>query len=127
MLILQMLVRNKQDCMLVPFPQYPLYSAGVALAGGTVVPYFPNEDKEWAIDPQELERVVRDVSQSWLLLGCLGGWLVPGASRLQRLRCHCPKGPGGHHDNISFSCTPAVRQGGQQRCLCKWPDRAWIM
>ena len=85
MLILQMLVRNKQDCMLVPFPQYPLYSAGVALAGGTVVPYFPNEDKEWAIDPKELERVVKDVSQSWLVVGCLRGCLLPGASRLHRL------------------------------------------
>ena len=92
MLILQMLVRNKQDCMLVPFPQYPLYSAGVALAGGTVVPYFPNEDKEWAIDPQELERVVKDVGQLLLVVGLLCGWLLPGASRLQWLRCHSSRG-----------------------------------
>ena len=102
MLILQMLVRNKQDCMLVPFPQYPLYSAGVALAGGTVVPYFPNEDKEWAIDPKELERVVKDVSQSSLVFGVSGGWLLPTASRAIALRCLCPKGPEAPRQRCEF-------------------------
>ena len=119
MLILQMLVRNKQDCMLVPFPQYPLYSAGVALAGGTVVPYFPNEDKEWAIDPQELERVVKDVSQSLLVVGLLWGWLLPGASQLQWLRCHSSRGRAAPQQRSEFQLSLLLSVRWKTRKVCE--------
>lgn len=47
---------------MIPYPQYPLYSATLALVGGTVVPYFPDEKKNWQIDPDHLEDVLKQVS-----------------------------------------------------------------
>ena len=46
---------------MIPYPQYPLYSATLALIGGTVVPYFPDEKKNWKIDPDHLEDVLQQV------------------------------------------------------------------
>lgn len=60
-LILQMLIRNEKDAIMIPYPQYPLYSATLALVGGTVVPYFPDEKKNWQIDPDHLEDVLQQV------------------------------------------------------------------
>jgi alanine transaminase len=36
-LMMQLLIRNENDGILVPIPQYPLYSASIALHGGTLV------------------------------------------------------------------------------------------
>lgn len=65
--ILQILIRNEKDAILIPFPQYPLYSAAIALLGGTVVPYYPDENKGWQIDPSHLEDVVAQVCFPFLL------------------------------------------------------------
>jgi alanine transaminase len=43
------------DAVLVPIPQYPLYSATLALYGGTLLPYYLQEDKEWGLDVAELK------------------------------------------------------------------------
>ena len=37
---------------MVPIPQYPLYSASIALYGGQLVPYYLNEEYGWALDLQ---------------------------------------------------------------------------
>ena len=36
-MILKLIIRGRQDGVLCPIPQYPLYSAGLALNGGTLV------------------------------------------------------------------------------------------
>ena len=59
--ILQIMIRNEKDAILIPYPQYPLYSAAIALLGGTVVPYYPDENKGWQIDPAHLEDVLAQV------------------------------------------------------------------
>jgi alanine transaminase len=40
----KMLIRSKQDGIMVPIPQYPLYSALLTLDGGTMIKYFLQED-----------------------------------------------------------------------------------
>jgi aspartate/methionine/tyrosine aminotransferase len=35
---------------MLPIPQYPLYTALIALHGGTMVPYYLQEENEWGID-----------------------------------------------------------------------------
>jgi hypothetical protein len=35
---------------MIPIPQYPLYSASIALNGGQQIGYFLNEDNNWALE-----------------------------------------------------------------------------
>ncbi|KAL3149453.1 hypothetical protein ABBQ32_002241 [Trebouxia sp. C0010 RCD-2024] len=75
--ILQILIRNEKDAILIPFPQYPLYSAAIALLGGTVVPYYPDENKGWQIDPSHLEDVVAQSKKDGLCIRALAV-ITPG-------------------------------------------------
>ena len=54
--LLKMLVRGPQDGIMIPIPQYPLYSACLAEFNATVVPYYLNEETNWSLDIEELER-----------------------------------------------------------------------
>ena len=42
------------DGVLVPFPQYPLYSAQITLLQGTLVPYFLDESRGWSCNVSQL-------------------------------------------------------------------------
>lgn len=53
--ILTMLIRSSQDGVLIPIPQYPLYSATMTLLGGKQVDYFLNESNSWELDLDQLE------------------------------------------------------------------------
>ena len=53
---LTMLIRNDKDGIMIPIPQYPLYSATIALCGGAAVSYYMNEETSWGMDVAELER-----------------------------------------------------------------------
>lgn len=53
--ILNLLIRGEQDGVLVPIPQYPLYSAGVTLLGGTMVPYYLDESAGWQCTVDSLQ------------------------------------------------------------------------
>eukprot|EP00906_Rhabdomonas_costata_P032981 RCo046437 len=50
MLMLNLLIRDAQDGVLVPIPQYPLYSASVVRFGGTLLGYDLDEDAGWGLD-----------------------------------------------------------------------------
>lgn len=52
----KMLIRNKNDGIFIPIPQYPLYSALVTLSQGTFCPYYLDEDNNWSLDPEDLEK-----------------------------------------------------------------------
>ena len=56
--MLTLLIRGKQDAMLVPIPQYPLYSAGLALYGGSLCPYYLKEENNWGLDVKEIREEV---------------------------------------------------------------------
>jgi aspartate/methionine/tyrosine aminotransferase len=62
--ILEMLIAGPEDGILIPIPQYPLYSAAIRKCGGTQVDYYPDEDAGWALDrtmlEEPLERARRD-------------------------------------------------------------------
>lgn len=45
---------------MVPVPQYPLYSATIALLGGTLVPYYLEETANWGLDTNELRKSVSE-------------------------------------------------------------------
>ncbi len=54
-LLLEMLIAGREDGILVPIPQYPLYSATIRKCGGVQVGYYPDEDGDWRLDEAELE------------------------------------------------------------------------
>lgn len=56
--ILEMLVSEAHDGVLIPIPQYPLYSATITKLGGTAVNYHLQEEKCWGIDQKVLQDVV---------------------------------------------------------------------
>ena len=55
---LMMLIANENDGFLTPIPQYPLYSATITLYGAKLVGYYLDEEHNWGLDMEELERKV---------------------------------------------------------------------
>lgn len=55
-MLLSTLIRGPMDGIMVPIPQYPLYSASIALYGGELVPYYLDEDNGWILNIEELQR-----------------------------------------------------------------------
>ena len=53
--MLTTLIRGPEDGIMVPIPQYPLYSAAIGLYNGSMVPYYLDEANGWAMSRQELE------------------------------------------------------------------------
>mmetsp|Transcript_5961 Transcript_5961/g.17942 ORF Transcript_5961/g.17942 Transcript_5961/m.17942 type:complete len:496 (+) Transcript_5961:133-1620(+) len=53
-------IRGRQDGILTPIPQYPLYAASIELRNGSKCGYYLDEDHGWGLSIEELERTVRD-------------------------------------------------------------------
>lgn len=53
--VLNLLIAKKTDGVMIPIPQYPLYSASIKAFGGTQVNYYPDEENDWALTRDALE------------------------------------------------------------------------
>lgn len=53
--IIELLITDKNDGVMVPIPQYPLYSATITRCGGTQVNYYPDEDSDWTLNKEILK------------------------------------------------------------------------
>ncbi len=53
--VLRMLISGPRDGILIPIPQYPLYSATIALYEGTALPYELDEAADWGFSRATLE------------------------------------------------------------------------
>ncbi|KAF8378242.1 hypothetical protein HHK36_029581 [Tetracentron sinense] len=58
MQILNTIIRGELDGILVPVPQYPLYSAAISLFGGSLVPYYLEETANWDLDINNIRQSV---------------------------------------------------------------------
>ncbi|KAK4792354.1 hypothetical protein SAY86_022789 [Trapa natans] len=58
MQLLNAIIRGQGDGILVPVPQYPLYSAAIALFGGSFVPYYLEETANWGLSAADLGQSV---------------------------------------------------------------------
>jgi len=54
--VLRLLIAGERDGILIPIPQYPLYSASITLLGGAQVGYHLDEAAEWRLSREALER-----------------------------------------------------------------------
>ena len=70
-MLLNALIRGPNDGIMVPIPQYPLYSASIALYGGQLVGYYLNEEKGWALDVEELRQSLRTAQSKGIVVRAL--------------------------------------------------------
>ncbi len=54
--ILDLLITNDKDGVMIPIPQYPLYSASIKMFGGRQINYYPDEEHDWALNKSTLEK-----------------------------------------------------------------------
>jgi aspartate/methionine/tyrosine aminotransferase len=59
-LALRTLISGSADGIMVPIPQYPLYSATITLYGGRQVPYYLDEDHDWCLSREHLDQAFLD-------------------------------------------------------------------
>lgn len=52
---LELLISGPKDGIMIPIPQYPLYSATIKKCGGVQVNYYPDEDKGWLLNREILQ------------------------------------------------------------------------
>lgn len=57
-------VDGKPSGVMVPIPQYPLYSATLAEFGLEQIGYYLNENNKWALDTSELERAIGEAKKT---------------------------------------------------------------
>ena len=48
-MIFYTIIRNKRDDILIPIPQYPLYSETITQFGGSEIDYYLDESLEWGL------------------------------------------------------------------------------
>ncbi len=53
--VIDLLIANKNDGIMIPIPQYPLYSASIKKAGGVQINYYPDEEQGWIFNRSILE------------------------------------------------------------------------
>ncbi|KAI8368781.1 pyridoxal phosphate-dependent transferase [Blakeslea trispora] len=61
--LLNILTENEQTGIMIPIPQYPLYSASLSLFGARPVPYYLEEESGWSLDVQQLVDIVTEARQ----------------------------------------------------------------
>ena len=61
--IIDMLIADRKDGIMIPIPQYPLYSAAIKKAGGVQVDYYPDEDRGWTLEKSILEDAIARARQ----------------------------------------------------------------
>jgi alanine transaminase len=57
-LLLTMLIANPKSGILIPIPQYPLYTATLAAHCGVGIPYLLDEEADWATSAPEIEAAI---------------------------------------------------------------------
>lgn len=58
--LLSIFCKGPQTGVLIPIPQYPLYTATLALNNSHSLPYYLDESKGWATNTKDIENIVED-------------------------------------------------------------------
>lgn len=58
--LIQVLSSSNNTGFLIPIPQYPLYTASIALNNAVPIGYFLNEDNQWSTDPAQIRQLIKD-------------------------------------------------------------------
>lgn len=69
--LMQLLVRDSSDGILIPVPQYPLYSATMTALGGVQVSYYLDEENGWGLDIDQLKQSLDDARDKGICVRAL--------------------------------------------------------
>lgn len=69
--LLSLLANGPNTGFLIPIPQYPLYTAALALNNASVLPYYLNEEDQWSVSAQEIEKVVHEAKAKGISPRCI--------------------------------------------------------
>ncbi|XP_072980657.1 alanine aminotransferase 2 [Typha angustifolia] len=70
-MMMQLLISSEKDGILCPIPQYPLYSASIALHGGSLVPYYLEEATGWGLELSEVKKQLEDARSKGITVRAL--------------------------------------------------------
>lgn len=56
--LLSILCQNSSTGVLIPIPQYPLYTASITMYNAIMLPYYLNETENWSTDAEAIEATV---------------------------------------------------------------------
>lgn len=62
-IIMQTLLGTEVDGIMIPLPQYPIYSALCAKMTGRQIGYYLDEENNWAVSPEELQERLEEARQ----------------------------------------------------------------
>lgn len=62
--VLTALIADENCGVMIPIPQYPIYSAAITLFGGKIVGYYLDEKKGWDLNMKELERSLKEAKKN---------------------------------------------------------------
>jgi len=69
--ILQMCISGPEHGCMVPIPQYPLYSGSVSLLNGSLLGYGLDEENDWAMDFEKMDKVANEARAKGVQPRCL--------------------------------------------------------
>lgn len=69
--VLQILCNGPKTGVLIPIPQYPLYTATLALNNSHAVPYYLKESEGWSLDCNELSEAIKTKTAEGIAVNCL--------------------------------------------------------
>ncbi|CAH2066915.1 unnamed protein product [Thlaspi arvense] len=70
-MMMQLLLSSEKDGILCPIPQYPLYSASIALHGGSLVPYYLDEATGWGLEISDLKKQLEEARSKGITVRAL--------------------------------------------------------
>ncbi|KAJ3408853.1 Glutamate--glyoxylate aminotransferase 2, partial [Chytridiales sp. JEL 0842] len=79
--VLQAIISHNSVGIMIPIPQYPLYTASIDLFNGRAVPYYLDKSQHWGMSLPELERTLHEacvVPTAEVVLVVV--WTTPGVA-----------------------------------------------
>eukprot|EP00546_Thalassionema_frauenfeldii_P006908 CAMPEP_0178920626 /NCGR_PEP_ID=MMETSP0786-20121207/15106_1 /TAXON_ID=186022 /ORGANISM="Thalassionema frauenfeldii, Strain CCMP 1798" /LENGTH=767 /DNA_ID=CAMNT_0020594707 /DNA_START=43 /DNA_END=2346 /DNA_ORIENTATION=- len=86
-MVLQGLIGEPNDAVLIPIPQYPIYSAMIAKMGGRQVGYELSEDLNWTVTRNELERCLEKAQSEGLTVKAMA--MINPGNPSGNIMTHC--------------------------------------
>ncbi|AGO13948.1 AaceriAGR085Wp [[Ashbya] aceris (nom. inval.)] len=69
--LLSTFCKGPETGVLIPIPQYPLYTATITRNNAVALPYYLNEADGWSTNPEEMERVILESKKKNITPKCL--------------------------------------------------------